>query len=113
MQNKIEKASQISNLINGWGKIVVAFFSVVGYGFITYYQIKTNSSDIQKLHITIEDNNKAIEREFEVWGDRSNKRYDRAMKTADVIMKQNLKQDDHLLDLEKRLSFIEGKLSNE
>jgi|32_taG_2_1085360.scaffolds.fasta_scaffold00529_34 hypothetical protein len=110
---KIKKANEISSLITGWGKILFIIGSAIGSGFLLYYQIQNNSTSIQNLELKIDDNNKANEREFEINEERSNKRYDRAMKTGDILLKQNAKQNDWLLDLDKRISYIEGNLKHE
>ena len=110
MDNKLDTANKISSLISGWGKILIAVGSLIGACFFFYYQVQSNETNIHALEVKLQDREESSKREFEIWGSRSDKRYERAMKTAEIIMEELATNNGWNLDLEKRLSKIEGKL---
>lgn len=110
METHIDKANKISTLINGWGKILFVVGSAIGACFFFYYQVQSNESNIKALQIQLDDKDISYSREFELWEERSDRRYDRAMKTADVLLKTINNNKTWLLDIEKRLSKLEGRL---
>ena len=48
-------------------------------------------------------------REFDLWAQRSDKRYQRAMKEAEELHKHNDRQDVQILELYKELYYLKGK----
>jgi len=110
MEDKIQKANLWGSTISNWIKILGIVLTIVGYGFLTYYQIKSNSENINKILMLIEDKEKATTREFEVWGARSDKRYIRAMNEADELHNHDDKQDEQIFELTKELWYMKGKL---
>lgn len=110
MDSGIDKANKISALISGWGKIIFAVGSLIGACFFFYYQVQNNETNIKALEIKLIDQNLSNNREFEIWGQRSDKRYERAMKTAEAILSSIEADEAWLLSIEKRLSRLEGKL---
>ncbi len=52
-------------------------------------------------------------KEFEVWGNRSDKRYTRAMKLSDVLIEGGGKVNDQILDIYQKLAYISGNLDND
>jgi hypothetical protein len=122
MPERIEKMNAWGSLLNSWFKIAAAVIMIIGYGFLTYYQIRGNSQSINELKILIKDNNTLIEKEFEIWADRSDKRYERSMGEAEELKAADSKLENIMMDafkeqqklnieLTKELYFIKGQLS--
>ena len=110
MEGKLHKANQLSNALNGWGKIVAFIVCLIGGAYITYYQIQTNSAAVIELRTLIDDHEVTMKREFEIWGDRSDKRYNRATKMADGINDRISGIQSIQVTILQKLSYIEGKL---
>jgi hypothetical protein len=110
---KIQKANEISSLINGWGKILVAVGSLIGGCFFFYYQVQSNEAEIKSINVKIKDLEEANSREFKIWSDRSDKRHSRAMHLGETLLEDNMKQDDRLNNLDRRLSYLEGVVDSE
>lgn len=106
----VNKASAWGGAISVWLKIGGTIMAIVGYGFLTYYQIQSNSHGLDELKIVIKDNNEAIEREFEIWGTRSDKRYKRAMETAKELKQANKELELELEDTKLDIAFIKGRM---
>lgn len=118
----INKASALGGAISVWFKVIGTVMVLIGYGFLTYYQIQGNSQGINELKILLRDNNEIVKREFEIWGTRSDKRYARASKTAEDLqdvdkahekeMKElKEKHNEDILELTKEIWYIKGVLS--
>jgi len=112
VEDKLHKANLISNAVNGWGKILVAVGSLIGGCFFFYYQVQSNEAAIKALEIKITDKAVSDLREFEVWGERSDKRHQRNMKTGDLVFKMLEEDRKWLIEIDRRITYIEGKLDN-
>ena len=110
-EGKINRLNALGGAISAWSKIALTVICIIGYGFLTYYQIKGNSSAIGELKILIQDQNKLDSRELEIYTQRSDKRYSRAMGTADVLEEKNTDQDQLIIENAKDIAFIKGVLS--
>lgn len=119
-KSKVEKANAWGSLISVWGKILIAvFIFVVSIGG-AWYQIQTNkANDIrqdQQFHEVLE----VMKREFEVWGNRSDKRYTRAMEEAAELHKEDDKLEKYIkkveaqnLELYKEVWYMKGVLDTQ
>lgn len=108
-----EKITKLGNLLNSWTAViimVVTFFSGV-FGLI--YTIHSNSSEIENLKLTIKDNNTLVEREFEVYSTRSDKRYKRVLKEAEHLFNYVEKVEERQYELLKELYYLKGKVDSE
>lgn len=108
MESKINKLNALGGAISAWSKIAFTVILIIGYGFITYFQIKANAQGISELKILMQDQNTLDSRELEVFSQRSDKRYTRAMREAERLNEINLRQNELLIDLIERTAFLEG-----
>jgi hypothetical protein len=113
MPERIQKMANLGDAISAWGKIAFTVILIIGYGFLTYYQIRGNSESIGELKLLIKDNNELVEREFEIWGDRSDKRYNRAMDEADELHAEDNKLESFIMDAFKEQQKINLELTKE
>jgi anion-transporting ArsA/GET3 family ATPase len=120
MQNKVDKANAWGSLISVWGKILIALLVFIVTVGGAWYQIETNAANDVRQDQTLENiiKNDAEERkqlidamksEFKVHGERSDKRYKRAMEEAQELHKEIDKNDNLIMDLMERVSFLEGR----
>jgi hypothetical protein len=109
-EGKINKLNALGGAISAWSKIAFTVICIIGYGFLTYYQIKGNSSAIGELKILIQDQTKLDSRELEIYSQRSDKRYSRAMNVADELDDENKDQNKLIIELIRDVEFIKGKL---
>lgn len=112
MDEKLEKANKLSDAINGWVKIAVIIGSFIGACFLFYFQVQSNEQAIKLTNKEQEDHHATIMNEFIDWGNRSNNRNKRILKSIDEIEGGANKKLEWLIDIEKRLSKLEGKLNN-
>jgi hypothetical protein len=110
-EGKITKMATLGDAISAWGKIAFTVILIIGYGFLTYYQIKGNSQGISELKLMIEDLRTFDQREIEILSNRSNKRYERLEQELEDI-KEQLKNNG-LEDIEtiKQLYYLKGQLN--
>jgi len=113
MPERIEKINAWGSLLNSWFKIGATIIMIIGYGFLTYYQIRGNSQSISELKLLIQDNNELVEKEFEIWGDRSDKRYTRAMEEDDELKAEDAKLEGIMMDAFKEQQKINIELTKE
>ena len=98
-EKTINKANAIGSLFSTWGKIIVAVILFIGGGFTTYYQIQHNGLK-----------NEAQDIEHQLMNERSDKRYKRAMLTADELKKKDEKHDETDIELIKEIYYIKGRI---
>lgn len=120
MEKKIEKANSIGGLISTWGKIIVVIIIFIISVGTAWYQIETNAMNnsrqdeqIKQLIKSQEEQfnrmMKSIQKEFDVWGQRSDKRYERAMYEAKKLNDKDYDHDSKLLELTKEIWYIKGE----
>lgn len=123
MPEKLQKINSWASAINGWGKIIIGIIVFIISVGTAWYQIETNAADNvrqdeniksiignqQKQFNQMMDN---VNREFEIQGNRSDKRYQRAMQEAQEIHVELDKHDQQILEIYKELWFIKGRMSN-
>lgn len=97
---RIAKIASLGDAISAWAKIAFTVILIIGYGFLTYYQIKGNSQAISELKLMIEDLRTYDQREIEILSDRI------------VELKLKLKTNDQE-DIEtiKELYYLKGQLN--
>lgn len=98
----ISKANSLGGAISVWFKVIGTVIALIGYGFLTYYQIQSNSVEIHEFKLV-------VNREFEIWKTRSDKRYDRAMEKAVELTKVQTELEHELEETKTELSFIKGR----
>jgi ketol-acid reductoisomerase len=116
----ISKANALGGAINSWFKIAAIIMSIIGYGFLTYYQIKSNSAGINEMKLLTKEHDQAIQKEFKLWADRSDKRFTRAKEMYQELAIEDTKSEkereklrDQNFELAKELSYIKGKLDEQ
>jgi hypothetical protein len=105
------KIATLGDAISAWGKIAFTVIMVIGYGFLTYYQIKGNSQGISELKLMIQDLKEYDQREIEILSNRSDKRYNRIESEIQDIksdLSEILKED---LETVKELYYLKGQLN--
>jgi len=101
----------LGDAISAWGKIAFTVILIIGYGFLTYYQIKGNSQGISELKLMIEELRTFDQREIEIISNRSNKRYERIEFQIEDLkskIKQNSQED---IETIKELYYLKGQLN--
>jgi len=95
----IRKAGALGSAITSWGKILFVTAAIIGGAFMTYYQIQHNAikNDSQDV-------------EHQLMNERSDKRYKRAMGTADELKKKDKEHDKMDLEIIKEIYYIKGRL---
>ena len=117
MEGKLDKASKLGGAINNWTKILVGLdLLIVGIG-TTYYQIQSNAAANTRQDQQFKEVLETMTREFEVWGDRSDKRHNRAVKEDEKLHAEDDKLEGKIdelreqnLELVKEIWYIKGKL---
>jgi hypothetical protein len=111
MPERMAKIATLGDAISAWGKIAFTVIMVIGYGFLTYYQIKGNSQGISELKLMIQDLKEYDQREIEILSNRSDKRYNRIESEIQDIksdLSEILKED---LETVKELYYLKGQLN--
>ncbi len=111
MSGAIDTANTLGSAIGNWGKIIAVILGIVGSGFLTYYQIQENSSGVLGNKVLIEQERVYTQKEFKLWGERSDKRYKRAMDMGLEMQRHIERQYKMIIDLERKVSYIEGQRS--
>ncbi len=109
----LSKINEIGGAISTWSRLLISLFLVIGYGFLTYYQIQGNSQGIDELKIMIKDLKEFDQRELEILSNRSNNRYDRALKSAEELEAKDAAHDKQILELTQEIYYLKGKLSRD
>jgi len=118
-EDKVKRVGSLGSMISTWGKIFVGLIIFIVSVGTAWYQIQTNASENTRQDGQFKEVLETMTREFEVWGERSDKRHQRAMDEDDKLHRE----DDHLheeidklreqnLDLVKEIWYIKGKLNN-
>ena len=110
-EGKLTKMATLGDAISAWGKIAFTVILIIGYGFLTYYQIKGNSQGIAELKLMIEDLRTYDQREIEILSNRSNKRYDRIEAELEELKSEINKNDQEDIETIKELYYLKGQLN--
>lgn len=110
-EGKLTKMATLGDAISAWGKIAFTVILIIGYGFLTYYQIKGNSQGIAELKLMIEDLRTYDQREIEILSNRSNKRYDRIEAELEELKSEINKNDQEDIETIKELYYLKGRLN--
>jgi hypothetical protein len=116
----VKKAGDLGSAISVWGKILIGLFVFVVSIGTAWYQIQTNASDNVRQDGQFKQVLETMTNEFEVWGQRSDKRNKRGAEEDEKLHEE----DDHLhdeidqlrednLDLVKEIWYIKGKLDEQ
>jgi hypothetical protein len=112
-EGKLTKMATLGDAISAWGKIAFTVILIIGYGFLTYYQIKGNSQGISELKLMIEGLRDHDQREIEIISNRSDKRYERFENELEEIKAEiRLKEKEDISTI-KELYYLKGQLSKE
>ncbi len=110
-EGKLTKMATLGDAISAWGKIAFTVILIIGYGFLTYYQIKGNSQGISELKLMIEDLRTYDQREIEILSNRSNKRYERIeAELGELKNKMNINGREDIETI-KELYYLKGQLN--
>lgn len=120
MQEAVKKAGALGGAINNWTKIIgLIIFLILSIGG-AWYQIQTNAAENLRQDSQFKQILETMTTEFEIWGQRSDKRYQRAMNEADQLHKEDDKLEGEIdelreqnLDLVKEIWYIKGKLDEQ
>lgn len=110
MQEKVEKAKAWGTTISVWGKLIIGLFVFIISIGTAWYQIQTNSSDNVRQDVQFKETLEIMKREFEIWGQRSDKRYKRTKQESEESHKHSHEQDEAILELTKEIWYMKGKL---
>jgi uncharacterized protein HemX len=110
-EGKLTKMATLGDAISAWGKIAFTVILIIGYGFLTYYQIKGNSQGISELKLMIEDLRTYDQREIEILSNRSNKRYDRIEAELEELKDEVKTNDREDIETIKELYYLKGQLN--
>jgi hypothetical protein len=128
MKDAVNKAGNWASNISNITKVLFGFFVVIFAIGTAWYQIETNSidnirQDEQFKQMTDNQTNQftqimgTVNNQFEVWGQRSNKRHQRTLDEADKLhheddkIRQDIKEiREQNLDLIKEIWYLKGKL---
>lgn len=110
-EGKLTKMATLGDAISAWGKIAFTVILIIGYGFLTYYQIKANSHGISELKLMIEDLRTFDQREIEILSNRSNKRYERLEDELEELKSEINKNDKEDIETIKELYYLKGQLN--
>ena len=90
----------------------IDFIVFIGYCFLTYYQIKGNSSGIVEVKLMVKDLKEYDHREIEIISNRSDKRYNRIESELDKLKSEIKERDEAYKDLIKELYHLKGTLKD-
>jgi len=110
---KVEKWNTLGSAISVWGKLLIALLVFVFTVGTAWYQIETNATINVRQDEQFKEMLHTITREFEIWGERSDKRYERTMKEFEERKEVDLQQSTEILELTKELYYIKGKLDEQ
>ena len=110
MADTVAKANTLGSAINNWAKIGAVIVFIIGGAYITFYQIQSNTATNARQDTEVKDILEMMQREFEVWGDRSDKRYKRAMEEANELQSNQGRLWKEVTELKVELSFIKGRM---
>jgi len=109
MKNVVAEANTLGSAINNWTKIAAVILFLVGGAYITYYQIQSNTATNARQDTEVKDILEMMQREFEVWGDRSDKRYKRAMEEAGELRDNQKTLWKEVTQLKIDNAFMKGR----
>jgi len=109
MSDTIAKANTLGSAINNWFKIGAIILFIIGGAYLTYYQIQSNTAANARQDTEVKDILEMMQREFEIWGDRSDKRYKRAMEEATELRDNQKALWKEVTQLKIDLSFMKGR----
>jgi len=113
MTDSVAKVNLLGSTINNWIKIGAIVLTIIGGAYLIYYQIQSNTATNALQDLKDKEIEATITREIQLWGERSDKRYKRAMETATELTKKNEKLNTKLHALEIELTFIKGIMSEQ
>lgn len=115
MPEKVEKANAIGSMISVWGKILIGLFVFIVSVGTAWYQIQTNASENVRQDGQFKEVMETMTREFEIQGQRSDKRYQRAMDEADELHNHDHELETfihnnskEILEIYKELYYLKG-----
>lgn len=117
MEKAVERAGNWASNISSIGKLLIAIIVFIMAVGTAWYQIETNASDNIRQDEQFKQVMETMTNEFNVWGQRSDKRYQRAMEEAnelhgddDKLEKKIEQQNKELMDLTKEVYYMKGFL---
>lgn len=105
----LNKANLLGSTINNWTKIAAVILFIVGGAYLTYYQIQSNTATNARQDTEVKDILETMKREFQLWGDRSDKRYKRAMEEAVKLEQGQVNLWKEVVKLKEEIAFIKGR----
>lgn len=105
----LNKANLLGSTINNWTKIVAVILFIVGGAYLTYYQIQSNTAANARQDTEFRDMLELVKREFEIWGERSDKRYKRAMEEATKLEDGQIELGKEVAKLKEEIAFMKGR----
>jgi len=112
MPERINKIATLGGAINAWSKIAFGIIVFIGYCFLTYYQIKGNSSGIVEVKLMVKDLKEYDHREIEIISNRSDKRYNRIESELNKLKSEIKEKDEAYKELIKELYHLKGTLKD-
>ena len=110
MGESVAKANLLGSTINNWMKIGAIILAIIGGAYLTYYQIQSNTADNVRQDTKDKAIEESLDREIHLWGERSDKRYKRAMAEASELEAENKALEKELEETRLDISFIKGRM---
>ena len=120
MESKIDKANKLGGAINNWTKILIGIVVLIVAIGGAWYQIQTNAADNLRQDGQFKQVLETMTSEFDMWGNRSDKRNQRGTQEDDKLHEEDNHLHDEIdelrdqnLDLVKEIWYIKGKLDQQ
>jgi hypothetical protein len=110
LEEKMSKANSLGSAISVWTRIIIGAIVFIGTCFLAYNQIWNNSDAITRVSGNIHEVRKLVEKDLDVYSARSDKRYKRAMETADKLEKKCDKLERMVINLIEDNAYLKGKI---
>lgn len=110
MTDSVSRVNLLGSTINNWMKIGGIVLALIGGAYLTYYQIQSNTAKNIAQDAKDKELQATITREIHLWGERSDKRYKRAMEKANALTKVNKELEKELVQTKIEIAFIKGRM---
>ena len=98
----IDKGNKVGSLLKLWGSILVSLIVLIISVYNFYITDRTHDRQIEELNLKIKASKEYMKHEFEIYSERSDKRYKRALLIG-------TDHEERIRTLEKDLQYIKGK----
>jgi hypothetical protein len=107
----IEQVGKFGNVIYTWLAILGVVVGGLWSMFTAHDNIGDNASELIKTNIRIDQLDIDSKEDVNIWGERSDRRYKRLMEENSELKRIGLMLNNRVMDLEKKVSNLEGRLN--